>query len=128
VSVVVDAAAVMALMLAESGAEQVSAVIRGSLMSAVNVSESCARGVERGASAEDVLTILHEYEVRIVAFDLRQALEAARLREPTRSAGAGIGDRACLALGRTHEATIYTGDRRLATVADRTGLDIRLIR
>ena len=127
-TVVVDAAAVMALMLAEPGAEMVATVIRGSLMSAINVSECCARGVERGSSAEAVLAILEEYEVTIVPFDLDQALEAARLREPTRFAGGGIGARACLALGASNAATIYTGDRRLASVSGIDNLDVRLIR
>jgi ribonuclease VapC len=128
VTVVVDAAAVMALMLDEPGADAVAEIIRGSLMSAVNASECCARGVERGASADAVLSIIRDYEVRIVAFDLDQALEAARLREPTRSAGAGIRDRACVALARLRSAALYTGDRRLAAVQDVVDLRIHLIR
>ncbi len=117
----------MALMLGERGADVVASVIQGSLMSAVNISECCARGVERGASAEDLLSILQEYEVQVVGFDLTQALETARLREATRAAGAGIGDRACLALGRLNRATVYTADGRLAA-RHGTEIDVRMIR
>lgn len=127
-TVVVDAAAVLALMLGESGGELVAGVIRGSVMSAVNASESCARAVERGATADDMLSLIRSFEVRIVPFDLDQALAAARLRVPTKSAGLGIGDRACLALAERLGGAIYTGDRRLAAAGEAIGFDIRLIR
>jgi PIN domain nuclease of toxin-antitoxin system len=127
-TVVVDASAVMALMLGEPGADIVMQVIRGSGMSAVNVSECCSRGAERGASPDDVLTILNTYEIEIVAFDLRFALEAARLREPTRRQGASLGDRACLSLALDRRVPLYTSDRRLADIDPALGIDIRLIR
>ncbi|MBI0475289.1 PIN domain-containing protein [Sphingomonas sp. MA1305] len=125
---VVDASAIMALMLGESGAELVATIVRGSLMSTVNISECCARGVERGASAEAVLSILDVYEITTVPFDLPLALKAASLREPTRALGASLGDRACLALAMAHALPVYTGDRRLAEIDLSLGLDIRLIR
>jgi PIN domain nuclease of toxin-antitoxin system len=127
-TVVVDASAVMALMLNEPGADVVLAAVRRSLMSAVNVSECCARGVERGAKAEDVLSIIQSFEIQVVPFDLIHALEAAELREPTRAIGASLGDRACLALGRRHGLNVLTGDRRLAGADPTLGIDIRLIR
>ncbi len=125
---VVDASAIMALMLGEPGAEKVLAVVRRSLMSAVSVSECCARGVERGASADEVLAIVHGYEVQVRPFELDDALEAARLREPTRAIGASLGDRACLALRRRYGLQVLTGDRRLAEIDPGLGIDIRLIR
>ncbi len=126
--IVVDASAVMALMLGEPGADIVIDAVRGSLMSAVNVSECCARGVERGAKAQDVLSIIQGFDVQVVPFDLVHALETAELREPTRSLGASLGDRACMALGRRHGLAILTGDRRLAGVDPSLGIDVRLIR
>jgi ribonuclease VapC len=86
--VVVDASAIMALMLGEPGAESVLAAVRRSLMSAVNVSECCARGVERRANVEQVVEIIRSYDVEVVPFDLNDALAAGRLRAPTRSIGA----------------------------------------
>ncbi len=127
-TVVVDASAVMALMLGETGADVVMQVIRGSRMSAVNVSECCSRGAERGASPDAVLAILKTYEIVIVPFDLPLALEAARLREPTRSQGASLGDRACLSLAQSLGLPLYTSDRRLADIDPGLGIDVRLIR
>lgn len=86
------------------------------------------RGASNAALRQDVLSIVRDFEVHIIAFDLPQALEAARLRDATRAAGAGIGDRACLALGKLRGAPVYTGDRRLALVSDAVGSDVRLIR
>ena len=127
-TVVVDASAVMALMLGETGADVVMQVIRGSRMSAVNVSECCSRGVERGANPDDVLAILETYEIEIVPFTLPFALEAARLRESTRKQGVSLGGRACLSLALAMGATVYTSDRRLAEIDPALGIDIRLIR
>jgi PIN domain nuclease of toxin-antitoxin system len=126
--IVVDASAVMALMLGEIGADLVMRNIQASMMSAINVSECCARGVERGATADDVLAILRSYEIEIVPFDLSAALLTAELREPTRAFGASIGDRACLALGRSRKRMIYTSDRRMAAAGESLHLDILLIR
>lgn len=127
-TIVVDASAVMALMLGEAGADIVMKVVRSSCMSAVNVSECCARGVERGAHPDKVLAILRAYEIEIVPFDLPLAVEAARLREPTRPQGASLGDRACLALAISRNAPVYTSDRRLSEIDPGIGIDIRLIR
>ncbi len=127
-TVVVDASAIMAVMLGEPGAEEVLAVVRRSLMSAINVSECCARGVERGASANEVMSIIHSCEVQVLPFDLEDALAAAQLREPTRAIRASLGDRACLALGRRHDVPVLTGDRRLAEIDPALGIAIRLIR
>ena len=118
----------MALMLGEPGADEVQAVVRRSLMSAVNVSECCARGVERGASADEVLAIIRGYEVQVLGFELEDALEAAQLREPTRPIGASLGDRACLALGRRFELPVLTADRRLADIDPGLGIAVHLIR
>ncbi|MBY9065119.1 type II toxin-antitoxin system VapC family toxin [Sphingomonas yunnanensis] len=118
----------MALMLGEPGAEAVLAVVRRSLMSAVNVSECCARGVERQSSVRQVLEIIRGYDVVVVPFDLDDALAAGRPRASTRSIGASLGDRACLALGQRHRLTVFTGDRRLAEIDPALGIDVRLIR
>ncbi|MGK6323046.1 PIN domain-containing protein [Sphingomonas sp. DT-51] len=97
-------------------------------MSAVNVSECCARGVERQATVEQGLEIIHGYDVEGMPFDLDDALAAARLRTSTRAIGASLDDRACLALGQRHGLPVLTGDRRLAAIDPALGIDVRLIR
>lgn len=127
-SIVVDAAALMAVLLDEKGSDAVLPVLRGSSMSAVNLAECCARAPERGASIEDVVRAVRRFELRIAAFEAGDAVRTGELRVPTKPFGLSLGDRACLALTERLEATLYTGDRRLAEAKDVVGLDIRLIR
>jgi ribonuclease VapC len=127
-SVVMDAAALLAVLLREPGSETVIPVLRGSLMSAVNLSEGYARGHERGMPYEAATRAIRRFEMQVVAFDAEQAFDAASLREPTRAIGASLGDRACLALARQRKLPVITGDRRLAIADPSVGVDIRLIR
>lgn len=121
-----DAAALLAVLLDEPGQDVVFPVLRGSYVSAVNASECCSRAVERGGSAAAVLALIRQFEVETVAFDLRQAIAAADLRQGTRHLGLSLGDRACLALADSLTVPIYTGDRRLAQFSGT--VDVRLIR
>jgi|UniRef100_UPI0035CAAA11 ribonuclease VapC len=125
-SVVLDASALLAVLLDETGADVVVPVMRGSALSSVNASETFQRAADKGHPAQRVLALLHGLEIEVVPFSMDHAIAAADLRPATRSAGASLGDRACLALAAERGATVYTGDRRLAGVD--IGLDLRLIR
>ncbi|MEO7026776.1 MAG: PIN domain-containing protein, partial [Caulobacteraceae bacterium] len=52
-----------------------------------------------------------ELPLHVVAFDEDQAIGAGKLRRATRGAGLSLGDRACLALARSLDATALTTDR-----------------
>ncbi len=125
-SVVLDASALLAVLLDERGSENVIAAMRGSATSAVNASECFSRAINKGFAAHLPLALLDEFEIEVAPFGLRQAAATADLRPATRSVGASLGDRACLALGKERGWTVYTGDRRLAELD--IGIDIRLIR
>ena len=125
-SAVIDAAALLAVLLDEAGSDAVLPVLRASRMSAVNLSECCSRAPERGASVPAVLRAVSRFEVTIVPFTLDQAVAAADLRASTRHVGASLGDRACLQLAQSKQIPVYTADRRLAELD--IGIDIRLIR
>lgn len=125
---VIDAAALLCVLLNEPGSDVALPALRGGLMSAVNLSECYSRGVERGAPMPAVLRAIERFEMLVVPFDAALAWETAMLREPTRPVGASLGDRACLALARQRQLPMFTGDRRLATIDPAIGIDIRLIR
>ena len=125
---IIDAAALLAVLLDEPGAAEVIPVLRASTMSALNVSESCSRGMERGATIAGVLGSIRRFEIAVVPFDAAQAKLAAELRPPTKHVGASLGDRACLALAQMRGLPIYTGDRRMGSLQGQLGIDIRLIR
>jgi len=126
VSVVLDASALLAVLLDEPGSNLVFSVMRGSAMSAVNASESFSRVVDKGHSPDSVATLLREFEIDVIPFRLNEAAAAAALRSRTRSVGASLGDRACLALAIQRGQPVYTGDRRLAELD--LGIEVRLIR
>ena len=63
----------------------------------------------------------------LVPFDEEQALKTADLKKITKSKGLSLGDRACLALGMTLKAPIYTADKIWKDL-NLKDIEIRLIR
>ena len=123
---VLDASAVMAVLLNENGAENVAPHLRGGHISIINLAEVLAKAAEEGGDVDVVQRTLETYNMRVRAFRHAHALEAARLRPLTKRFGLGFGDRACLAQGIFSELPILTGDKDWAQLD--VGLDIRLIR
>jgi PIN domain nuclease of toxin-antitoxin system len=123
---VLDASALIALMLDEPGADVVEANLEGAIISAVNLAEVGAKMLERGSTLELVETEIRAAEVAIIPFDEAQAIETARLRPATKERGLSLGDRACLALAGQRQGIVLTTDREWTEVG--LPLDIRLIR
>lgn len=116
-SVVLDASAVLAFVNGEPGGERVAPKLLGGLMSAVNYSEVLKKSVERGGSVQVTRLLLQRAQIQVVAFDERQAVEAAALVTATQPHGLSFADRACLALGLLRKAAVYTADQDMATVS-----------
>ena len=114
---VLDASAVLALVLDERGAHRVDAALRrGALVSAVNwaevMSDMAERGEETDFAAPRIKRLVEELgKLTIVPFDEMQADETARFRLRTRHVGLSLADRACLALARLHRLPVLTTDR-----------------
>ena len=105
---VLDASALLALVQDEPGADRVQdALARGAAMSAVNWAETLSRLAEFGVTPESV---------------------GARLRQPTRHLKLSLGDRACLALGRTLGLPVLTTDRAWRGVGTRLKVGVAVIR
>jgi ribonuclease VapC len=124
--VVVDASAVLALMLGETGSDVVLNIINDAEMTAVNLSECMQRAIDRDGSAAVVAGLVNEIGVQIVPFDAELARITAELRLLTKSKGLSLGDRACLALAKMRDVAVYTADKRWDELD--IGIDIRLIR
>jgi ribonuclease VapC len=110
---VLDAAAVLAVILEERGADAIrAAVVEADIaaISAVNVSEIAAKLHDAGAS-HLISAGLAALDSTIIAFDGSLALDAGALRPGTRAAGLSLGDRACLALAMRMNAPAITTDR-----------------
>jgi ribonuclease VapC len=114
---VLDASALLAVLLEETGGEAVlRAIAEGASMSAVNFSESISRMLDLGAPSERVLDRIVEYGIDVLEFDSEAALQTALFRQLTRSQGLSLGDRSCLALAQRLDLPALTADRQWATV------------
>jgi ribonuclease VapC len=123
---VLDASAVLALLLAEPGGERVDEAGPTALVSTVNLSEVVAKMLDRGADLDDVLRRLRRIPFTVVSFDRDMAEKAGALRDRTRDANISFADRACLALALENGLPVLTGDRKWAELG--LPVDIRLIR
>ncbi len=125
--VVMDASALLALVLSETGAEIVAEHLTNSAVSAVNFSEVAAKLAEHGMPDEAIHATLLELDVEIHPFDAGQALAAGMLRRTTKAFGLSLGDRACLALAQELHAVAFTTDRIWAKLS-LPGVQVRIIR
>lgn len=127
-TVILDASAALALILQESGAEQVIEALRsGASMSAVNVAEVAARLHQEGWDQAEVALVFDELDIQILPFDAATALLSGCYCVPTRYLGLGLGDRACLATARVAASPALTADRAW-TDLDIEGVEVRCIR
>ena len=124
--VVLDASAVLAVLFKETGAEIVAQVLFGATISAVNYSEVLKKAVEKRGDIHKAKHFLDRQSLKVVAFDISQAVAAAAILPQTSDFGLSFADRACVSLGLQLQYQVLTAEKRMSL----TGLDvkIRLIR
>jgi len=123
---VLDASALLALLLGEPGANEVAEVIAGgATLSTVNLSEVADTLLRNNIDPEPVLSRVCE-QVTVEPFTYHDAFAAAALRRPTSALGLSLGDRACLALAQRLDAVAATADRQWSKLE--LGIAIRLVR
>jgi PIN domain nuclease of toxin-antitoxin system len=115
---VLDSSAVLALLLAEPGADKVRSPLPGALLSTVNFAEIVSKLCERGMPANQARIAIESIGVEVIDFDLNQACLTGDLRNRTRSAGLSLGDRACLALASSRKLPAITADTAWTTLPD----------
>jgi PIN domain nuclease of toxin-antitoxin system len=127
-AVVLDASALLCLVLGEPGAERVVAAMEAGpcLVSAVNLSETAAKLEEAAIPSAEVARLLRSLRLQVEAFGEAQALACAALRKQTRSLGLSLGDRACLQLALERRALALTTDRAWAKL--KLGLQVEVLR
>jgi ribonuclease VapC len=123
---VLDASAILALLLGEPGADDVAgAIAHGVAVSTVNLSEVAEVLVRNQREAQPVIDRFRA-QVAVEPFTYADALVAAAFSQPTRRQGLSLGDRACLALARRLDATAVTADRQWSRL--QFGVSIRVLR
>jgi ribonuclease VapC len=127
-SFMLDASAVLAVLLDEPGGDFVFDHIGDSQISTVNLSEVYATLLDGGMTYEDAHDIVGSLPFRIRTFDDDHGRQAAKLRPLTKTYGLSLGDRSCLAHAKLECLPVLTADRRMAEAQTALDLDIRMIR
>lgn len=125
---VLDASALLALLLDEPGAGNVAEVLRDAAISAVNLAEVVGIYARRGIPESEIRTMLHLFWIQVVRFDEALAFAAGSLEPATRPAGLSLGDRACLALALDLGVKALTADRAWTRIAEAVGVEVEVIR
>ena len=111
---VLDASALLALILGEPGGEKVQRVLTDCAMTAVNLGEVVGHFARIGSPETEIRLMLDPLPFVRVALDEELAFIAGLMLPATVQAGLSFGDRACLALA--HKLGVRTDSRpRLAT-------------
>ena len=127
-SFVLDASALLALLLGEPGADKVKAALDGSVMSTVNVAEVVSHYAKLGAARQDIESLLRPLPIRLVPLDTGLSYDAGMLRPVTLEGGLSLGDRCCLALAKREGLPALTAERRWPLIAEAAGVTFELIR
>ena len=125
-TVVLDASAVLVLLLDEEGATAVAEVLGGGVVSAVNLAEVLSKLDDRGVDASGLADHLAAAGLRVEPLTERDAADVAELRRIDTGRVLSLADRCCLALGRRLSVPVITADRAWAGID--AGVEVRQIR
>jgi ribonuclease VapC len=123
---VLDASALLVLLLDEPGRQSVEAALDDGCMSTVNLAEVYTRLVRDGHDLAGILARLDGLPIEWVAFSDVHAAKVGELWPSTSRAGLSLGDRACLALAIERGLPVLTADRVWAGLG--LPVEVRLIR
>ena len=129
---VIDSSSVLAFAFGEPGADIVVGIAADDdnhlLISSVNMAEILAKMIDKGIPLDMAAEIISPLALEEIAFDHAQVQESSTLREITRRSGLSLGDRSCLALGRSRKLPVLTSDRIWLEVAGDVGVEIIITR
>jgi PIN domain nuclease of toxin-antitoxin system len=117
-AVVLDASALLALLLDEPGAARVKAVLDGALMTAVNLAEIVSHYAKLGAIHAEIEALLHPLPIQVIPADAALSYAAGMLWPLTLEPGPVAGRSLLLDPGEagrgvgTHRGAALAGDRR----------------
>lgn len=125
---VLDASALLALLLGEPGADKVKAALDGAIMGAVNLAEVVSHYAKLGAARPDIEALLRPLPLRVAPIDTALSYDAGMLRPVTLKQGLSLGDRYCLALAKREGVPALTAERRWPEIAAAAAVRVELIR
>ena len=111
-TVVLDASAILVALNSEPGSEKLTpAVMEAAVSSAVNLAEVQTKLVDYGMDATQAWEAALSSINKALDFTAAHAEITGNLASQTPALGLSFGDRACLALGISLKAPVYTADR-----------------
>lgn len=125
---VLDASALLALLLNEPGAEVVKTMLDDAVMSVVNLAEVVSHYAKLGIDRADIQAMLIPLPIRLEPVDAELSYLAGMLRPITLPGGLSLGDRYCLALAKREGLPALTAERRWADIAVAAGVTVATIR
>ena len=125
--IVLDASAILAVINGEPGSEKLTSdLLSRAAGSAVNIAEVQSKLVSRGWPSSEAWEDATSPVREVLPFAEEHARIAGDLVTQTQSLGLGSGDRACLALGISLKAPVYTSDKAWKKL--KLGIRIHVIR
>jgi len=125
--VVVDSSVLLAIIHQEQGSERITPeLLMRALISTVNLAEVQGKLVSWGWLPDEAWADATGSVREVIPFTAEHARVASSMIPETRALGLSLGDRACLALGLTLKAPVYTADRSWENL--KLGLRIHVIR
>lgn len=125
--VVLDASALLAVLLEETGSEVVANVLSSCSLSAVNYAEVLTRLVREGLPPDEAIRKLAALKLPVIPWDQALAEAAADLGPLAKTHGLSLGDRACLATARSLRRVVLTTERTWRRLP-KLGIEIQFIR
>ena len=125
---VLDASALLALLLGEPGADRMKSGLDGSVMTTVNLAEVVSHYAKLGAARHDIEALLRPLPIRLAPVDASLSYDAGMLRPITLEGGLSLGDRCCLALAKREGLPALTAERRWPSIAAAAGVAVEVIR
>jgi len=110
-NIILDSSALLALIANEKGADTVAHYISNAKMSTVNISESIAALINKGATEHEAETIVDSLLHDRIPFSDAHSKIAAKLVTETKKLGLSLGDRACLSLAISEKLPVLTADK-----------------
>jgi len=125
--VLLDASALLAAVNEEPGGERVAECLDDAAISAVNLAEVATKLREFGWRQTEVADLVADLQLEVLPFDLKDALQTAELRGPTRKLGLSLGDHACIAAAQRTGYRVLTADDAWSRAKIR-GVRIEIVR
>ena len=123
---VLDSSAILAILFNEPGSGRVIDLVKGGLLSSVNLAEVHTKLMLNGMEPAFAWSRTLNLGFAVEPLSHHHARIAAELVHKTRPLGLSLGDRACLALAIHRKATVYTTDRLWKSID--FGIEVDVIR